>query len=72
MSARSSRCAADRHAWHADGWCTRRGCTATRTRDLFGRPLDADAGPLFTSPDGGGHEPPPGRGGEGGSTLRPL
>lgn len=45
--ARSKRCAEDRHAYGEDGSCTRVGCPATRTRDLFGRPLDAEAGPLF-------------------------
>lgn len=43
----SKLCAEGRHAWDADGWCRRRGCDATRTRDLFGRPLDASAGELF-------------------------
>lgn len=42
----SKLCQAGRHAF-ADGACTRKGCGATTTGDLFGAPLDASAGPLF-------------------------
>jgi hypothetical protein len=43
---RSKRCADGRHAF-VGGTCSRVGCGATDTGDLFGAPLDASAGALF-------------------------